>query len=101
MKLVKAAKSEDELMPQVHEFLKTSKDLRGRLLWQASMKVASWLLEKKQYDDAKKMFQLPLRDPDLAANDQLKAAITEALKSVDEAANPKPAEPADKPAAPK
>jgi thioredoxin-related protein len=80
-------------MEKIHGFLKTSKDLRGVLLWKASMAVANWLLEKKDFDEAKRMFQLPLRDPEIASDEGAKQGIAEALKQVDEVANPKPPEP--------
>ena len=89
-------------MQKIHEFLKTSKDLRGIWLWKASMAVANWLLEKKEFDEAKKMFQLPLRDPEIAADEGAQQGIAEALKQVDALANPTPPEPEEpKPEEPK
>jgi thioredoxin-related protein len=91
--------TDDTRWAKIHEFLKTSKDLRGRMLWMASRKVFEWLLAEKDFAEARRMAELPLRDPDIAGNPQAKEAIAEAIQEVDDAekaaaqAEAKPTEP--------
>jgi thiol-disulfide isomerase/thioredoxin len=100
MKILRENTTNETRMPKVHEFLKTSKDLRGQMLWQASKAVGDWLMsDKKDYVEAKRIYQLPMRDPEVAANEDAKTQLAEWLKALDEVANPKPPEP--KPADPK
>lgn len=84
-------KKEDIDWESVHGLLKASKDLNGQALLQLAAMTADWLSEKGRHAEAKAMYALPLRDPELAAQEELKKALEERMKACDEAAA-KPAE---------
>ena len=88
MALAKGAKSPTDMpWEKIKEFLLASKHLKGMLLFQASMGTGNWLLqEKKDPAEAKKLFELPLRDPEISGNEQAKAFIEERLKACEDAA---------------
>ncbi len=92
MKLAKGKTPDTMPWAQVKDYLLASKFLSGGMLFNASMAVGNWLLsEKKDPVEAKKLFQLPLRDPEIASNEQAKSIIEERVKACDEALAPKEA----------
>ena len=79
---------------KIQAYLLQTKYLDGDLLFQASVAVGDWLLEsQKKPAEAKVMFALPLRDPNVAGNAKAKEVLDARIKSADDALNPKPAEP--------
>lgn len=84
---------EDVPWEKLHEFLKASKYLSGMPLLQMSLGTADWLVEQGRHEEAKALYQLPLRDPDIAANPKIKALVEEKLAACVPAPE-KPAEPA-------
>lgn len=94
MKLAKGKTPATMPWGELKDYLLASRHLNGGLLFNASMAVGNWLLnEKKDAAEAKKLFQLPLRDPEIAGNDQAKGIIDERVKACDEALAPKDAAP--------
>lgn len=86
-------KKEDIDWETVHTLLKASKDLNGQALLQLAAMTADWLHEKGRHAEAKAMYALPLRDPELAGQQQLKDALEERMKACDEAAAKPPEAP--------
>ena len=96
---LKGKKSKEEVdWAAVHGFLKQSKDLAGQPLFQMALHTGDWLLEKGRNAEAKEMYLLPLRDPDIAGNERAKAFIEQKAASTDAA---KPPEAPKAPEAPK
>jgi thiol-disulfide isomerase/thioredoxin len=95
---------EDVPWQKLFEFLKGSQYLAGQPLIEYSVGTGDWLVEQKRYEDAKAMFQLPLRDPDISSNARAKAFLDERLAKcappAEEPAEKPTEEPAEKPVEP-
>jgi thiol-disulfide isomerase/thioredoxin len=98
-KILQTAKGETPPWEEIQKFLLASKDLNGNALAEWSIRTADWLAEEKRYAEAKVLYQLPLRDPDIAANPRAQAYIGKKVKGVEEAMKPPAEEP--KPEEPK
>ena len=94
-KLLEGVKSRDDVpWAKLHEALLATKDMGGMPLLQLSDAVAGWLTSQGRHADAKAMYQLPLRDPEIAGNPRFKQALEERIAQCDQAlAPPKPEEP--------
>lgn len=99
MALVKDAKGPSEIpWEKIKDFLLASKHLSGELLFQASLSTGDWALnEKKDPALAKKLYALPLRDPEIAGNERAKGLIDEKIKACDAPAEAAPEAPMDQP----
>jgi hypothetical protein len=73
----------------------------GMPLLQLSDAVGGWLTSQGRHAEAKAMYQLPLRDPEIAGNPRFKKALEDRMAQCDKAlAEPAPAPEGTTPPAP-